>query len=318
MSNEQENPLVSVVIPTYKRPDMLGRAIDSVLNQTYDNIEIIVVDDNDEDSEHRKETEDFMKKYADVDNLVYLKHKKNKGGSAARNTGIRNSSGEFISFLDDDDEFLPNKINQQLGKLLKMDNEYGAISCGYVEINNGDKKITQKLPEGNLKLEILQMKVSLKGGSTLLFRKEIFDNIGFFDDEFIRHQDYEFLVRFFRFYKMTTINLVLSKIYTDNNENKLAPHKLIKVKEMYLDKFQADICNFGNKKSNKIYQIHWLEVSLLFLENKNLKMSYKYYKKAKKFRSIKNKTKLKFLIKLVDYFFNIDIFSKLNNVYRKL
>jgi glycosyltransferase involved in cell wall biosynthesis len=71
MSNEQENPLVSVVIPTYKRPDMLGRAINSVLNQTYDNIEIIVVDDNDADSEYRRETEEFLERYADVDNLLY-------------------------------------------------------------------------------------------------------------------------------------------------------------------------------------------------------------------------------------------------------
>ena len=107
-------PLVSVIIPTYKRLGMLGRAIDSVLNQTYNNIEIIIVDDNNEDSEYRKETERFMKKYDDNIEIKYVKHKQNKNGAAARNTGINNANGVYIAFLDDDDEFSPKKIELQI------------------------------------------------------------------------------------------------------------------------------------------------------------------------------------------------------------
>ena len=94
---------VSVIIPTFKRPGELGRAINSVLAQTYSNIEVVVVDDNNDGDEFRKETELFMKRFESNDRVKYIKHTKNQNGSAARNTGIANSDGEFIAFLDDDD-----------------------------------------------------------------------------------------------------------------------------------------------------------------------------------------------------------------------
>ena len=112
MKNED---VVSVIIPTYKRPKELERAIISVKNQTYKNIEIIVVDDNANDIEQRKSTEQVVKKY---ENIVYIQNKENLGGSKTRNIGIENAKGKYIAFLDDDDEFLPNKIEQQI-KLYK-------------------------------------------------------------------------------------------------------------------------------------------------------------------------------------------------------
>lgn len=98
--------LVSVIIPTYKRPNMLGRAIDSVLGQSYTNIEVVVVDDNSDGDKYRLETIQYMERYANDYRVKYIKHKTNQNGSAARNTGIQNSVGEYIAFLDDDDYFL--------------------------------------------------------------------------------------------------------------------------------------------------------------------------------------------------------------------
>ena len=80
-----------------------------MLNQTYDNIEVIVVDDNGQGTEHQLLTEKAMEKYADNPKVQYIPHKVNKNGSCARNTGIRASKGEFLGFLDDDDVFLPEK-----------------------------------------------------------------------------------------------------------------------------------------------------------------------------------------------------------------
>ena len=77
------NPLVSVIIPTYNRPDNLSRAIDSVLNQTYDNIEVIIVDDNNPNTEARVRTEEFMSQYEKNSHIKYIKHEKNKNASAA-------------------------------------------------------------------------------------------------------------------------------------------------------------------------------------------------------------------------------------------
>ena len=86
--------LVSVIIPTYKRPNMLGRAIDSVLGQSYTNIEVVVVDDNSDGDKYRLETIQYMERYANDYRVKYIKHKTNQNGSAARNTGIQNSVGE--------------------------------------------------------------------------------------------------------------------------------------------------------------------------------------------------------------------------------
>ena len=124
-----KNLKVSTIITTYRRADMLKRAIDSVLNQTYSNIEVIVVDDNDEKSEDRKNTEEIMTSYANNPKVKYIKHKVNMNGAAARNTGIKNSTGEIVCFLDDDDWYLETKIEKQLEFLCK-NKDYKAVYCG--------------------------------------------------------------------------------------------------------------------------------------------------------------------------------------------
>lgn len=106
---------VSIVIPTYKRASYLARAIDSVLEQTYEDIEIIVVDDNGNNSKHRADTEKLMvERYGDNTKVIYLKNDENIGGANARNKGAEVSVGDYLCFLDDDDIFLPDKIETQL------------------------------------------------------------------------------------------------------------------------------------------------------------------------------------------------------------
>jgi len=104
-----KNPTVSVIIPTYNRAHLVGRSIQSVINQTYQDFEIIVVDDGSTDN-----TEDIIKEFQKKDKRIkHIKHNKNKGGSAARNTGIRAARGEYIAFLDSDDEWMPTKLEKQ-------------------------------------------------------------------------------------------------------------------------------------------------------------------------------------------------------------
>ena len=120
--------LVSVIIPTYKRSSCLLRAINSVLNQTYKKIEIIVVDDNNEDSLYRTENEKKLEKYVNKNKIIYLKHKKNLNGANARNTAIKKATGEYITFLDDDDYFLPDRIEKMVMVLKDNSNYDGAYS----------------------------------------------------------------------------------------------------------------------------------------------------------------------------------------------
>jgi len=110
---------VSIIIPTYGRSDLLTRAIDSVLTQTHQDIEIVVVDDNHSDSESRLQTENMLKRYLGDSRVIYYKRDKNGGGAAARNSGIEQATGEYITFLDDDDYYHPEKIEKQLAFLRK-------------------------------------------------------------------------------------------------------------------------------------------------------------------------------------------------------
>lgn len=134
--------IVSVVIPTYARNDMLKRAINSALNQTYSNIEVLVIDDNDEYSEYRQKTEEVMLQYKLNKKIRYIKNPKNLGGAQARNIGIQEAKGEFIAFLDDDDEYLPENIEKKLEVFKNQKNTKLALVYGYFEaITDKEKTI---------------------------------------------------------------------------------------------------------------------------------------------------------------------------------
>ena len=163
--------LVSVIIPTYKRASMLSNTIDSILNQSYKNVEIIVVDDNESFSEYRKKTEIIMNKYKNLDNVKYIKHPRNMNGCVARNTGLENCNGEFVCFLDDDDVIYKNKIKKQV-EFLKENLRYNAVYCG----RKVGEYIHQPRLEGNLSFYLLSGK-SLTVTIMLMFRRSSIEDI---------------------------------------------------------------------------------------------------------------------------------------------
>src|SRR5918999_4669232 len=115
-------PLISVIIPTFNRPKMLVRAIKSVNRQTYPNLEIIVVDD-----ESSSDINSFIEKECDNIALQVLRNTRRPGGAGTRNTGFYASKGEYIAFLDDDDEWLPQKISRQFDVFQKSTQKVGII-----------------------------------------------------------------------------------------------------------------------------------------------------------------------------------------------
>ncbi len=179
------NAKVSVIIPTYKRSQFLQRAIDSVLNQTYKNLEIIVVDDNEPNSDFRKKTEMKMQKYADNTKVVYIKNNKNLGGALARNEGIFNATGDYITFLDDDDIYLPQKIEVQLGYMLKNDWD---LSFSDVRIHNNNDILIDYREHKYVKdlsnKELLKQHIMhhLTPTATYMFKRQAIIDIGGFDD----------------------------------------------------------------------------------------------------------------------------------------
>lgn len=178
--------LVSIVITTYGRAEFLQRAIESVLKQTYKNLEILIVDDNDEKSEQRVKTEKIIEKFVNKGiNLKYIKNKINMGACYSRNIGIDNAKGKYINFLDDDDELYPLKIEKSINKI-KLNEKIGIICTGmdfYKVEKNKVKKINRKFEEKKL----YDLKDFLKGTnisttSTLLFLKKALLDIGKFEE----------------------------------------------------------------------------------------------------------------------------------------
>ena len=181
-------PTVSVIIPAYNRAHLVGRAITSALAQSFKDLEIIVVDDGSMD-----ETRELVGSFSD--SLIrYLRHSENKGGSEARNTGIKAARGEYIALLDSDDEWLPQKLQSQLDILQELPPCWGGVCTGFWLLEG--TSVVERTPDLPRNLSnLLLAHCPLSAGSTLMVRKEILDKIGYFDESLPQHQDWDLLLR---------------------------------------------------------------------------------------------------------------------------
>lgn len=226
------NKLVSIIIPTYKRPETLSRAINSVLNQTYRPIEIFVVDDNDPNTEYRESTEMVMKGYVNNPLITYIKHEKNKNGSAARNTGARYSKGAYLAFLDDDDEYLPTKIEAQVNRLEELNSSWGiCYSRYYRKCGNKIISVSGETREGNVWFYELCRNFWHGGGTGPLVRRKVFMEVGGFDESFERNQDYEYMIKITKKYKLAFVDNIGHVCYVD------AYHEIKQSYDMILNNF---------------------------------------------------------------------------------
>jgi len=292
-----EEPKVSIIIPTYKRPERLTRAIDSVLSQTYKNIEIIVVDDNDPDTIYRAETEKEMQKYKNNSVVKYIKHNCNMNGAVARNTGIKNCNGEFIAFLDDDDEFLQDKIEKQVNKLQELDDSWGACYTSYKKLNkNNSVQYSAERREGMLLTEALMRSLYLGSGSNLMIRKSVVDKIKGFDESFLRNQDIEFLVRILENYKLAYVDSCSLIVHYEIRENQKTYEQLKEVDLHYISKFQYKISRLSKKEQKKVF-------TMIALDNFRNAMFKKQYKEGLKVL-IENKVNIIVLTRYVYYIFH--------------
>ena len=189
---------ISVIIPTYNRIFFLKRSIDSVLEQIVKPYEVIIVDDGSSDG-----TSTMIKKNYPKINLIC---QENKGVSAARNIGIRASSGDWVCFLDSDDEWKKNKLSEQM-LAIKKNTNYSFCHSNEEWIKNG-KKINQKKKHkkygGNIFKECLDMcRIS---PSSVMINKSVFDDIGFFNEDLVVCEDYELWLRICAHYKVLFVD----------------------------------------------------------------------------------------------------------------
>ncbi len=162
--------MISIIIPTYNRAHFLPRAIKSVINQTYKDWELIIVDDGSTDN-----TEEIVSEFLYDKRIKYIK-KENSGAAHSRNVGVDSSKYDWITFLDSDDEALPDWIEKSIVKM-KNNPRLKLYSVGCEVVNNGN--IIKKLPEENKLFPGLIYKIT-NGGSFLL-DKNIFNKVGGYD-----------------------------------------------------------------------------------------------------------------------------------------
>lgn len=209
------DPLVSVVIPTYNRAGLLQRAIDSVLAQTYENLEIIVVDDASTDN-----TQDVVTSYDDP-RVTYICHETNRHGSAARNTGIEAADGEYVAFLDDDDEWYPEKLERQVATLQDAAEDVGMVYCWsdvYAEAADSGRIATNKPTlHGDIFDETLSSN-PIGATSTLLIRADVLEEINGFDEDLERGQDSDLIRRVSANHHVDYVSDVLARRWVHDNE----------------------------------------------------------------------------------------------------
>ncbi len=200
-------PAVSVIVPVFDGEKTIERALTSILAQTFTDFEIIVVDDGSADLT----VEAVSRRYGEQVRLI--EHGKNRGAAAARNTGIAAARGRWIAFLDCDDTWRPEKLARQLEMLEKAGSSAKACATGFQLHKNG-REITFKTkssPE-QFRREIL-FGCTISPGSTLLVDRSVFDDIGIFDEQFRRLEDWDWLLRFANRYDMVFVPLPLADIY---------------------------------------------------------------------------------------------------------
>ncbi|SDD33236.1 glycosyltransferase family 2 protein [Natrinema hispanicum] len=194
------SPLVSVVIPTYNRSEVIGNAISSGLNQTFDDLEILVVDDGSTD-----QTKKVVSTFTD-ERVRYIPLAENQGANAARNTGVRQANGDLIAFLDADDEWQSDKIEKQVTRFDEVGADVGLVYTGITrkEIDGPIKDSSVHEFEGDVTRQLL-LGNFIGTFSTIMVRKSVFDDVGYLNEPLPSWQDWEFYLRLSTEYNVAAV-----------------------------------------------------------------------------------------------------------------
>ena len=273
-----KNSLVSIIIPSYGGAGLLSRCINSVLVQTYPEIEVIVVDDNGIGTPHQIETARIMSQYQKDNRVKYICHEKNINGSAARNTGFRSSCGEFIAFLDDDDEYNKDFIRSQVQNLKGTSNEYAISYSSFNLCSNGTIISTVKaFKQGDLLYDFLIHSFEMPT-SSMLFKRCVVEEFGGFDETFKRHQDWEFVTRILSKYKVIANDIIGYRRHLIFRNSTNDPKIFKDYRMFWLNKMKPYIAVLDVSKQENVYFLNKMDVLFMFLKSKDLKGTIKEWK----------------------------------------
>lgn len=276
---------ISVIIPTHNRADVLPRAIKSVQNQTRPVDEIIVVSDGSTDN-----TEDLVRKLAEKDDRIQLiAYQPGHNGNYARNRGLEAATGQYIAFLDDDDEWLPRKTELQM-MLFEKDPDVGLVyasqNCIYMDA--GITYQTQPMYRGDLSKRIF-IRGEIGTPSQVMVRKDVLDQTGGFDLELGALQDYDLWIRCCLVTKVDFVPEPCINYYNSTKTNQVSANteKYIHARLYIREKYRKEIAKFGKEFERKIDTLVENRIAERCLRNGQRKDARKHAVKAWKIQHTK-------------------------------
>jgi len=219
LKNKSQNiefkPLVSIIMPVYNRADIVLNAVGTVLNQTYENLELIIVDDASTD-----DTVDVLKSISD-ERVNVICSKINGGSSAARNIGLSKANGDYILYLDSDNEWEYNYIDAVMGAFLELPDADAIYSGQFLYRNLGDSPFAVRFGSLNKSLLLNGNYIDL---NCLAHKKTVYDKLGGFDESLNRLVDWDFVLKISNYFKLYSVPFILSKYYFDAAKNRISDY----------------------------------------------------------------------------------------------
>ncbi|MFC6465188.1 glycosyltransferase family 2 protein [Marinilactibacillus sp. GCM10026970] len=291
------NEKISVIITTYgNRIDYLDKALRSVLNQTYRNTEIIIIDDNGLSSINQLKVSKLLNNYNNK-NIKYIPNKKNVGAQISRNLGLKEASGEFIAYLDDDDEWLLSKLEDQYNTFKNYKSEnLGLVYCWYNEITTRNNKVSSKLIKRKEYDDSFSFSMLLRSnyiGSTSfpLIKTSVLERLNGFDEEMMAQQDYELWLRISKEFSIKCINKPLCNYNSHKGERITSnPHKKIDSIEKIIKKYFIYY-----EKDPQALSLKYKVLTIQYLRAKELKTALKYLWKNYKIKPFNLNITLSFI-----------------------
>ena len=290
---------ISVIIPTYNRAHLICESIQSALLQTHNNIEVIVIDDASTDN-----TRQVIKKIND-NRICYFRHDRNKGASCARNTGLKKVNGQYVAFLDDDDKWLPSKLEKQLDIFNNGSKSIGLVTCGFRYCYK-DQFVEKVLTNEVREYDKLLVQNVIGSNSLPLVKKECFENAGFFDETLQSCQDWDLWIRIAKNYSIDYIPDVLVERLVHGNQITGDINKKIQGREIILKKY-FDLL----KNNSRLLAEHYYKIGRLYALKKNKKKVIEYFVMAIKNHPTKVNSYIHLILGITCPFFHEILIKKL-------
>lgn len=295
---------ISVVIPTYNREKLIVRSIESVLKQTYKNIEVIVVDDASDDN-----TKKVVKKIKD-ERIKYIKLESNKGACYARNVGIENASGKYVAFQDSDDVFHEDKIEKQYNNLIKngSDIDFCKLSFYDDDVIIPNEKVEESILKGNILDELCRG--NFISTQAILMKKSVALKY-LFDVDMPRFQDFDFIMRLIHDVKISYTKEALVTLFKQNDSisssyERLKKASLLILKKNYRlnDRQLDDLRDWILNCVEYSFDVRYIDLKKKYinLENKYSNLENEYNKQMLEYNNIISSKRWKVLNKILKIF----------------